>query len=223
MVYRQAQLGANVVLWLGKDKTKTTLERAPRLMQLAKQHHNIKWVYLYDELFLDKDAGIAIGQHEDEVLQGADMAHAAGLSTIVTILPDVILSDSFKLKNINAFDGISIDVYPSIRLTVPDLKGCSARLNSYTADLFYCSVRKLRNLGFTGKIGLLYQGFALNTLPNDLTIKHLMDQRVMIDNAEALGAFIVSPWGLYLGATEIAAEPYLKPLGGSELEALVRP
>lgn len=223
MVARQSALGGEVVLWLGKDKTKTQVVRAPKLMQIAQNFKNIKYVYLYDEMFWDKDKGFVIGQYEDEILYGAKVAHANGLKTIVTILPDVILHPDFKLKDINAFDGISIDVYPSIRPSRPSLGSCSSGLNNYMSDLFYCSVQKLRNMDFIGDIGLTYQAFAISTLPVETTLKHLQEQRVLIDNAAKLGAFAVAPWGMWLGRPELEAEPYLVPLGNTKLQQLVEP
>lgn len=224
MVARQAALGGlEVLLWLGQNSDPNKWERAPRLMQLARQYANIHYVYLYDEMFWDKDLGVVVGQHEDEILTAAAQARAVGLHTVVTILPDVILSPQFKLKDITAFDGISIDVYPSIRPTHPDLQGCSANLNSYTADLFYCSVQKLRGMGFRGHVLLLYQAFAVRTLPLATTLAHLQDQRIMVNNAGMLGASGISPWGLYLGAVEHQLEPSLQPLGRTDLEYLVTP
>lgn len=223
MVARQSSLGGEVVLWLGKDKTKSQVERAPKLMQIAQSFKNIKYVYLYDEMFWDKDKGFVIGQYEEEILYGAKVAHDNGLKTIVTILPDVILHPDFKLKDINAFDGISIDVYPSIRPSRPSLGSCTSGLNNYMSDFFYCSVQKLRGMGFKGEVGLIYQAFALNNIPYETTIKHLQEQRVLIDNASKLGAFAIAPWGMWLGKPELEAEPYLVPLGNTNLQYLIEP
>lgn len=213
MVARQAALGGPVILWLGKNKSRATLERAPRLMREALRYPTIRWVYLYDELFwAGYPDGIRIGLHEDEVLQGAAQAHANGLSTIVTILPDVILDPRFALKDMAAFDGISIDVYPSISPTTPDLQGCRWD-GSVSADLFYCSAQKLRKMGYRGKIGYIYQSFGMHSVPPATLAAQLAQQRAAVAQAGAMGADAVMPWGMFLGAPEMANEPDLIPLG----------
>lgn len=248
---RQASLGGNVILWIG-GKSDEVVRNFPALIAEAAKHANFTHVYLYDELFWNGDTfQIEIGRHEDLVLEGARIAHAAGLKTVVTILPDVILDPAFKLADINAFDGISIDVYPSIRIS-NDLHGCQVQGNLYE-QLLACSVQKLRGMGFVGQIGYIYQAFGVRTVAAQKTMMAqraalglpvitsprakitaapaseqdmanlLMLQRVAIDNAAALGADAVMPWGLYLGLPEIAREPYLYALGGTALEYLVRP
>lgn len=244
-VRRQAALGGNVILWIG-GKTDEVVRNFPTLIAEAAKYPNMTHVYLYDELFWSSDLKIEIGLHEDLVLEGARIAHAAGLKTVVTILPDVILDPRFALKDINAFDGISIDVYPSIRIS-NDLHGCTVQGNLYE-QLLACSVQKLRAMGFVGQIGYIYQAFGLHPANSKLvsaaahagTISALRKkfspaqstddlqtqltlQRHAIDNAAALGADAVMPWGLYLGAPEIEREPYLYQLGGTELEWMVRP
>ena len=75
------------------------------------------------------------------------------------------------------------------------------------------------------KIGYLWQAFALNTLTLEQSLSHAALQRPVIDAAMA-GRYdvqAVMPWGLFLGAAELAAEPYLLPLGGTQYEYLVRP
>lgn len=250
-VARQASLGGNVILWIG-GRSDEVVRNFPALIAEAVKYANFTHVYLYDELFWNGGTfQIEIGLHEDLVLQGARIAHAAGLKTVVTILPDVILDPRFALRDINALDAISIDVYPSIRIS-NDLHGCAVPGNLYE-QLLACSVQKLRALGFRGQIGYIYQAFGVHTIGAQKTMaarraalglpvvvsprakltaapaseqdmaSMLMLQRHAIDNAAALGADAVMPWGLYLGGPEIEREPFLYPLAGTGLEYLVRP
>lgn len=220
-VAQQAALGGPVILWLGdRHDPAAVVQRYPAIIAEARKHPNIKHVYLYDELFWHNGT-FAFGLHEREVLEGARLARQAGLQPLVTILPDVILHPTFAL-DVNAFDGIAIDVYPSIRPTVPDLGGCRSGINA-TADLFYCAAQKLRAMGFVGQLGYIYQAFGL-AHQSESSLKHqLLEQRAAIDAAADMGASAVMPWGMWLGADELAAEPYLVPLGGTKLERLVRP
>lgn len=206
-VAMQAALTGPVILWIN-GKTEEVVQRFPALIQeTLKYVDKFPWVYLYDELFWNGSAyAIEIGRHESEVLEGARIAHAKGLSTVITIMPDVILSPRFALKDINAFDGIAIDVYPSIRPTVPDLNGCRFSDN-YLKNLVYCSAQKLRAMGFKGKIGYIYQAFGIDGEDEEVLLKNLLLQREAVQDAELLGASAVMAWGLYLGAPELAKEP----------------
>ena len=220
-VAKQAALGGSVILWIG-GKTQAVVDRFPALIQEAKKYPNIQWVYLADELCWTGTLGTPC-QYEAEVMWGAKIAHDAGLNTLVTILPDVILHPSFHLRDINALDGISIDVYPSIRVS-NELYGCRYSDN-LIENLLRCSIDKLRAQGFKGKIGYIFQGFALNTLPAEVSLQHAALQRPVIDAAMA-GKYdlaAVMPWGAWLGSAELAAEPYLYPLGGTPYQCLVEP
>ncbi|MFZ2309622.1 MAG: hypothetical protein WAW73_09405 [Rhodoferax sp.] len=219
-VARQAALGGPVILWIGRNPSDAQ-RNYPALIAEAARYSNIQHIYLYDELFWH-DGSMAMGLHEAEVLQGARLARAAGLQPLVTILPDVILHTDFALADINALSGIAVDVYPSIRPTTPDLGGCRFSEN-HLENLMYCSAQKLRRMGFTGQIGYIYQAFGLHSQPEPLLRELLLLQRQAVDNAEALGASAVMPWGLYLGRAELAREPDLYPLAGTKLERLVRP
>lgn len=222
-VQRQAQLSGPVVLWAGrKQEWARTVANFPTLIsESTKYPGKFPWVYLYDE------AGWCDGMFcwfddEDTVLQGAALAHAVGVKTLITILPDVILHPQFRLKNINAFDGISIDVYPSIRPSTPDFGACRFSDN-LLENLMYCSAQKLRRLGFTGQIGYIFQGFGLTTDTPEQRTAYLLQQRQAINNASAMGAEVVMSWGCYLGAAELAAEPVLVPLCGTQYEGRVTP
>lgn len=216
-VLRQSKLGDNVMLWIG-GKSQEVIDRFPALIQEAKKYPNIKTVYLYDEMFWTKN-GIEIGLQEDEVLAGAKISHEAGLNTAIVMLPEVILSPKFKLKDINAFDFIGIDVYPSGRAD-NNTYGCYYSSN-IIENLLRCSIDKLTEMGFKGKVGYVYQAFALNSLPLETSLAHAALQRPVIDDSASYGVDVLVPWGMYLGAGEIAEEPFLVPLGGTKYEHLV--
>lgn len=218
-VARQAALGPNVMLWIG-GQTDEVVQRFPALIEEAKKHPNIRSVYLIDEMFLGPN-GIEIGRYEREVLEGARIAHAAGLKTVITMLPEVILSPNFRMQDINAFDVIGVDVYPSIRVD-NNTHGCRYSDN-VIENLLRCSFDKLVALGYRGQKGYVSQAFELNTLPSSVSFAHAALQRPVIDSARWYGVDVLVPWGLYLGKAEIAAESYLTPLGGTPFEYLVRP
>jgi len=222
-VAQQAMQPGPVVLWAGrKEEWPQAMVNFPALIAETRKYPG-KFVYvnMYDEPGWCPE-GFCWFAHEDSVLQGAALARANGIKTLMTIMPDVILHPQFALKDINAFDGISIDVYPSIRPTVPNLHGCSSGVN-HLGDLFYCSCKKLRDHGFTGKCGYIFQGFGLRGESHEQRLQYLAAQRQVIDNATALGADAVMSWGCHLGATELAAEPVLEPLCGTQYEPLVTP
>lgn len=220
-VAKQAQLPGNVILWIGNKNDPGVIERFPVMIAEAKKYPGkFTHVYLIDELFLC-DTGICMGYLEDIVAAGAELAHQAGLKTICTIIPDVILDPRFSLKNVNMCDGISIDVYPSIRPTTPSLGGCTSGIN-YLGDLAYCSAMKLRGMGFVGDFGYIYQAFGLHSDTEQGLTAKFMDQRPVIAAAEAFGAFVM-PFGVYLGAPELSREPDLFQCAGTFCENLVQP
>lgn len=221
-VRQQAKLQGPVILWAGaKQQWAQTVANFPTLItEAAKYPGKFPAVYLYDEAgWCDS---LCWFDHEDTVLQGAALAHSVGIKTVVTILPDVILDPRFNLKDINAFDGISIDVYPSIRPTEPDFKGCKFS-NNNLENLFYCAAQKLRAKGFTGKIGYIYQAFGLTGETDAQRIEYLTRQKQAINNAEAMGADFLIPWGGYLGTGELEREPNLVPFFGTKFECFVKP
>lgn len=223
-VAKQAALGSSVILWIG-GRTQEVVDRFPALIAEAKKYPNFEWVYLYDELCWTAGFLGETCQNKAEVLAGAKIAHDAGLKTLVTIMPDVILHPSFAFTadELNAFDGISIDVYPSIRVS-NELYGCRYSDN-LIENLLRCSTDKLRAKGYRGKIGYIWQGFALSTETLEQGLAHAALQRPVIDAAMAghYDVQAVMSWGMHLGAPELAAEPYLIPLGGTPYEYLVRP
>ncbi len=215
---RQAQLGPNVMLWIG-GKTQAVVNRFPALIEAAKRYPSIKSVYLMDEWGWDGER-VQIGLYESEVLWGADIARAAGLQTVISIPPQVVLSPDFKMRDINKFDLIAIDPYPSSGIV--SSPGCTFDGNPISTML-YCSRAKLLAQGYRGRVGYIAQGFAIATTAPLETLRQLMLQKATIDKAPAMNIDAFMSWGVYLSLPEIAAKPYLLPLGGTPLERLVVP
>jgi hypothetical protein len=222
-VAHQAMQPGPVVLWAGrKEAWPQAVTAFPALIaETRKYPGKFVWVNMYDEPGWCPE-GFCWFTHEDSVLQGAALARANGIKTLMTIMPDVILDPRFALKDINAFDGISIDVYPSIRPTVPNFGNCRFSAN-HLENLFYCSAQKLRALGFRGQVGYIFQGFGMRSDTHEHRMQYLTQQRQAINNASAMGADAVMSWGCWLGADEQAAEPILEPLCNTQYESLVTP
>ena len=216
--YRQSMLGRSAMLWIG-GKTQAVVDRFPALIRAAKQYPNIKSVYLYDELFWTGQA-VQIGLHESEVLSGAQIAHAAGLKTAISITPQAILHPDFALRDSNAFDLIAIIVYPGYAIATP--QGCTFDGNRLSTAL-YCSYMRLLSLGYRGRIGYVAQGFAIEGTAYNETVQQFALQKQTIDKAHAMHVDAFMAWGVYLGRAEIAAEPFLQPLGGTAFEPLLYP
>ncbi len=222
-VAHQAMTPGAMILWVGKkDNWNWTVSNFTTLIDESKKYGNkFEWVLLYDEIGWCPE-GLCWFNHEDTVLAGAAYARSKGIKTLVTILPDVILDSRFALKNINAYDGIAIDVYPSIRPTVPNLGSCRFSDNELE-NLFHCSCKKLRDQGFTGQCGYIFQGFGIRGESHDHRMSYLIKQRQAIDHASAMGATAVMAFGTVLGAVEQQAEPILEPFGGTIYDPWVTP
>lgn len=217
-VLAQSRLPGEVILWAGFTKGEG-FSRFPAFLAEARKYPNIRYAYIYDEKDWD-GARYVPGLHQSAIYQAADQARAAGLRPVITIMPDVILQPDFSL-DVNRFDVIGIDIYPSGRPSgMPALDACQISANPMS-NLLGCGIAKLRRMGFTGKAFYVYQAFGVHSDHNLLSGLSL--QREMIDSARALGADGVMPYGLYFGAAELAAEPNLYPLAGTALEALVTP
>lgn len=214
----------NVILWPGvwphaRDNF------AALLAEAAKHPCVFTHVYLVnshgDELFWCP-TGICMGQDEALLQQAARMAHAHGLKTICTILPDVILDPRFALQDVSMCDGIAVDAYPSIRPTVPDFGSCRFSDN-HIANLYYCSFQKLERMGHHGAKGCIAQAFAVNAEPKESLRAGLALQRQALTHAAALGCDYITPWGLYLSAEAMAKEPIRQLAGDVEFEWMVKP
>lgn len=220
IVAKQAALSGNVILYVGFKEDAGIVERFPKIISEAKKHPGkFTHVYIIDELYWD-GKGINIGLHDAEVTAASKHARDNGLKTVATIMPDVILHPDFRMPDINMFDGISIDVYPSIRPTKPNFGSCKSGLGEI-GDLLHCSIQKLRSMGFTGQIGYIYQAFGLHTVSEQELFGQLVEQRNVIKHAGAMGVDYTMAWGLHLGAPEIAREPHLYQLAGTKFEWLV--
>lgn len=220
-VLAQSRLGGNVMLWAGFTKGEG-FDRFPAFVEQARKYPNITHAYVYDELFWTGQETV-IGLDEAAILQAAQLARAAGLKTVVTLMPDVVLDPAFRLADGNAFDAIGLDVYPSARPHIVSQLGTCRYSDNLYSNLFYCAARKLRAQGYTGQIWYVYQAFGSHQETADQLRRELTLQRETINDAARLGADGIVPWGLHLGAEQIAAEPFLYQLAGTDLEGLVAP
>lgn len=194
------------------------------LSESLKYPGKFKYAYVYDEIFLGPGKGTedpyTAGYNEIAMNNAADQARAAGLKTIITALPHTIMHPDFSMTAINKYDVIAIDIY--VDWAPVNTYGDNYGTNPYSNSL-YAAARKLRTKGFTGDIWYIYQAFGIRGADEALFIAKLELQRETIRDALILGAVGVAPFGMYLGAPELAAEPNLRPLGGTSLEYLVRP
>lgn len=220
IIARQCALPGPPVLAVVGPATAETVARFPATLAAARNCPNIVGLHLYDEYGWSR-TGFVPGLHNDEVCAAARATRAAGLFATMTILAEALLRDDFILTCVNDFDGLAFDYYPSIRVAPIDFKGCTVGSN-HTVNVAACSARKLRAMGFVGKIGYGYQAFGLTTEPDEVLIHRLIEQRVAIDTAGALGIDLIFPWGLNLGPDQTAREP-LRQLSGTLLAPLVTP
>ena len=228
---QQATLGPNVIGWLGGDPfEKVTAQGAitPRIMSRAvayvnamAPYSNIGWIYAADEFGWCENRH-CLAEYTPQLLAIATATHAVGKKVLISVLPGTIAQfPDAQLEGINQIDGISIDIYPSMMLAA-DFGNCAYSANPYET-LLYCSIQKLRRMGFTGQVGYIAQGFALTTDDPATLLTNLKLQRVALDNAGAIGAVATMVWGCHLSAEWIAAEPYLVPLCNTQYEGLVTP
>lgn len=179
----------------------------------ASKNDRFRWAYVYDEMFWTTD-GIRIGHLEDQITEAARYVQAYGLKSAVSILPEVVLHPDFKLKDPQAFDVIGIDVYPSMGIDW-DPRGCSYSENLYSTML-YCSIRRLRELGFTGEVWYIYQSFGRHG--DTQLAQRLAMQRITIEEAPLMGVTGLVSWGYTYSSPY---EPELFPLNGTPYAALV--
>lgn len=220
---KQASIPGNMILWVGhKFYWELTVNNFVATVDESKKYGNkFNWVYLYDEISWCETSFCEF-THEDTVLAGAAYAHSKGIKNIVTIMPDVVLDPRFKLKSINSYDAIGIDVYPSARPGNPDLGNCRFSSN-YLENLFYCSGQKLRSMGYTGALVYIFQGFGMKTDTHNVRMNYLQTQRQAINNASAMGASAVISFGCYIGPDLTAIDTNLVPLCGTIYEPWVTP
>ena len=216
-VYRQSQQTGKLIL-IGDRPQSHGFDSWQNFVNESRKYANFTHAYVYDELFWT-GTGINIGWQEAGVNQSAAVARAAGLKTVVTIIPDIVLSAGFAMTSVNSFDIISLDLYPSLMLT--PAYGGAYSTNGYKQKL-YSAMQKLRGMGFVGEFWYIYQAFALHSDPDTITQTYLNQQRDVVNSALAMGIAGIVPWGLYMSAEQIAAEPNLYPLHGTQWESYVR-
>ena len=228
---QQAALGPNVIGWIGGNPfEKVTAQGAitPRIMSRAvayvnamAPYSNIGWLYAADEFGWCNNRH-CLTEYVPQLLEIANATHAVGKKVLISVLPGTIAQfPDAPLDGINQIDGISIDIYPSMMLAA-DFGNCTYSANPYETMLF-CSIQKLRRMGFTGQVGYIAQGFKLTTDDPATLLANLNLQRQALDNAGAFGITAVMAWGCHLGAPELTAEPYLVPLCNTQYEGLVTP
>lgn len=187
----------------------------PQFIAAAKSYPNIKYFYVYDELFYENGA-ISIGAKEADVTAAARSVQAAGYKSTVTIMANVVLDPAFRLQTPDAFDIIGIDLYPSSLLGT-DTGNCGYDANPYTTML-YCSVQKLRSQGYRGQIWYVFQAFAPIGADPALLQSRLQQQRETIAKAPSFGITGVIPYGLYWSTAP--DEPFV-PGQGASFQSLV--
>lgn len=217
-VAAQASLPGDVLMLPGFTR-KNGFVNLDVYLQEALKYPNIKYVYLYDELFWNGN-GISIGKDEVETLEAARKTHAAGLKTAITFQPSVVLDPAFAIKDINAFDVIGLDPYPSAFIS--NYTGDCKYNDNLQTTLLYCSIQKLKALGYKGDLWYVYQAFGVNTVKPETLKADLAAQRDTIAIAPSFGVVGVAPFGLYLGTEEITTESFLYQGQGSAIESLVR-
>lgn len=197
--------------FIGFEKTKDYVDEADA--------NKFKYAYVYDEVFWF-DNKIQIGKDEDKILELAKYIKNKNMKTVVSIMPYVILDDKFNLKEINTYDVIAIDVYPSMMPT-KDTKNCKYNENIYT-NLLYCSQKKLHDLGYKGEVWYVYQAFGMHEENISSLIENLKIQRNTINEVHNFGITTVVPFGYYLSKEDIEAEPYLYQGYKSAIDSYVR-
>jgi hypothetical protein len=205
-VAQQASALADVALTIGPAKS-LDFSSLQAYLQLAPA--NVKWVYLYDELYWTDSIQLGLGKSEIEA--AASVVHQAGKLTAITVLPDVVMAAGFSVPA--GLDVVVIDLYPAGRPTNLSCPGA----NPYTA-LLQCSVQRLRATGYAGQVWYAYEAFGDSAVP-DLRSK-LAQQRETIAAAPSLGITGLVSFGYYDDThTNLLAPLY--PGHGSDIDALV--
>jgi hypothetical protein len=210
---QQLAAPGNVVLTMRPLRGTQFDELDAYIHEASSHRERIKWIYVYDEMFWAPPR-IVIGAHEEQITSAALRVKAAGFKSAVTIIPEVILTPGFTLKQPDAFDVILVDVYPTTPL-VAELNGCAYNSNPYTNKLF-CSMRKLREVGFKGEVWYVFQAFGVRSYPNITDL--LVLQKDTIATAHKFGIAGLVSFGMY--PIGLFGEP-LYPGAGSDIAHLV--
>jgi len=225
-VGRQMLHAGNVMLWIGQGEWRNQNFRAI-IAEAQRYPGKVTHVYVADEINLCPH-GPCIGRDDALVNEATQIAHAAGFKTTATITQNVIFAPGFKLPNV---DAIGIDPYYVTMDPNLDMGGCNLSSN-IILNQWKCTVHKLRSLGWvnadgsTKDIVIVGQGFGLTSDTHDyrtmyLTLQAEAYQQMQLDPLTAPDA--IMSWGCHLGAPELAKEPNLVPLCGTQYEPLVTP
>jgi hypothetical protein len=218
----QNKIPGRKMLWTGFTKDyfgkPDGLDTFKKYVDLGVATGNYEYIYVYDELFWDF-TGEYMGRHEDEVIAASKYVRSKGLKNATVILPNTILNQDFKLKDPSVFDVLAIDVYPSM-LGPYNLGTCKYNNNLYS-NLLYCSIQKLRKMGYKGPIWYVYQAFGMNTEDKQTFINNMKLQQETIKSAGAMGVTGIVPFGLYLGKEELTEQPFLIQGAGTDFEYLI--
>lgn len=212
-VSQQAQATGDVMLMVGVAKD-AKLPALDSYLTEAVKYPNVKYVYVYDELGSEQNV-IDFSKVPDTIL-AAQKVRAAGIKAAVSILPEVIMRSDFASIDVNAFDVIGIDVYPSGGIDW-NMNGCTYNSNKLTTAL-KCSADKLHAMGYKGQIWYIYQAFGSTVDPN--LIAGLTAQRDTIAQAPSFGIVGLVPYGFDKGAFASIGDP-LYAGQGSPIESLV--
>lgn len=218
-VAKQAQAPGNVILWVNGKDAWAVANFENFLKEALKYPGKFTHVFIYDEVYWTP-VGYVANYHRKEIEWAADLAHAHGFKTIVTILPHVIHQPDFEL-DLSKFDVVAVDPYPSIYLPT-DIGTCTFSAN-YLETLVACTVQKLRAKGYKGFIGYIYQAFGIKTESHEALVRGLTMQRQAVCNAKALGVDVTMPFGLHLGQGELQREPWIFSFANTVYEWWVRP
>lgn len=217
-VNAQSKFAGDAILFIGPTKS-AGFSKSKEYIDTATQYGKFKYVYLYDELFWE-DGKVDIGKNEDNVLEIAHYARSKNMKSALTIMPSIILGDNFKLKDINSYDAIAVDVYPSIIVSTYT-NGCKYNENLYT-NLLYCSQKKLRDMGYTGQVWYVYQAFGINGEDPKTLIEKFKLQKETINSAKDIGIEGLIPFGYYMSQGALESEPVLYQGYGSVIDEYVR-
>ena len=218
-VERQMKQPGNVMLWIGKEDWAhlprwrnrnfvAVLAAAAPYIAAGKTTH----VYVQDEADLCS-TGPCPGRDTYLINLATTLAHAAGLKTAITIAPMVILDPGFILPNI---DVIGIDPY---YVTAQSAGDCQMSANP-TANLWKCSVARLRAKGFTGQLVFVGAGFGLVTDTHEFRMMYLQLQvdAYLQSNADGVMAYYC-----HYDPQVAATEPNLVPLCSTQYAPYVTP
>lgn len=232
---QQSALSGLVIGWIGGDPTgsqkraqrmgeitPSIIGNAPARIAAIAQYRNIGWVYAADE-YGHCATGSCLYDYTPQLIQISALSHAAGKHVLISMLPGTI--DQYPdqpIAGINdVVDAIAVVVYKSIPYQ-GIFPGCIVSSNELINQAA-CSIAKLRRMGFTGYVLLIYQGFALTTESEATIYSNLLLQRELIDNAQAIGFYAEMAWGCRLSAAYVRSEPILRPLCGTSYEGMVTP